>query len=155
MNKSLDDLNLPVRDAARRALADLDAREIPYAVTSTLRTLAEQRALYAQGREGLATVNVLRDAADLPKLPEAENHYTVTNANGTSIALGGTGRSPHQLGKALDVVPLGPNGAEWPPASDPRWEDIANSFEREGFEWGGRWRAPYSPDYPHYQMMGA
>jgi len=149
MSTSLDDLNPAPRDAARRAFADLDVREISYAVTSTLRTLAEQRALYAQGREGLATVNALRAAAGLPALPEAENHYTVTNANGTSVALGGTGRSPHQLGRALDVVPLGEHGPEWPDSKDPRWYDIAASFEAEGFEWGGRW-ADF-PDRPHYQ----
>ena len=150
MTTSIDALDPPAAAAARRALADLDAREIPHVVTSTLRTLAEQRALYAQGRETLAAVNVLRADAGLPPIPDAENRYTVTNANGTSVALGGTGRSPHQLGRALDVVPLGPHGPEWPDSKDPRWEDIANSFEREGFEWGGRWVD--FPDRPHYQL---
>jgi hypothetical protein len=149
MSKSLDDLEPKARDAARRALADLDARESPYAVTSTLRTQAHQYALWLQGRESLLAVNQARVAAGLSLIPEAENRYTVTNCNGTSIALGGTGRSPHQLGRALDVVPLGPRGPEWPGPKDPRWEDIAHSFEAEGFEWGGRW-ADF-PDRPHYQ----
>lgn len=154
MSKALADLLPDVQAAATRALADLKAREIPYAVTYTLRTLAEQKALYAQGREDLLTVNALRDVAGLPHIGQSENSYTVTNADGVSIALGGHGRSMHQLGKALDVVPLGPNGPVWPAGSDPRWEDIANSFEKNGFEWGGRWskaKDGIDPDLPHHQ----
>lgn len=150
-SRSLDDLLPPVRDAARRALADLDAREIHYAITSTLRTLAEQQALYAQGRHSLPVVQSMRATAGLGPIAPAENLYTVTNSDGTSVALGGTGRSAHQLGTALDVVPLGAHGPEWPDSSDPRWSDIAWSFEAEGFEWGGRWTD--FPDRPHYRYQ--
>jgi len=155
MSTALADLLPDVQSAATHALADLKARDIAYVVTYTLRTLAEQKALYAQGREALATVNALRRAAWLKPISELENGYTVTNADGVSIALGGRGRSMHQLGRALDVVPLGPNGPVWPPLSDPRWEDIANSFEKLGFEWGGRWtkaKDGIEPDLPHYQF---
>jgi len=150
VSRALADLLPDARAAAELALADLKAREIPHFISSTLRTTAEQRALYAQGRETLAAVNILRSGAGMAPISEAENRYTVTNCNGTSVALGGTGRSPHQLGRAIDVVPLGPAGPEWPAASDLRWEDIAHSFEREGFEWGGRWTD--FPDRPHYQF---
>jgi hypothetical protein len=155
MSTALADLLVNVQAAATRALADLKTRDIPVAVTSTLRSTAEQRALFAQGRSDLLAVNALRAAANMRPLDPSENLYTVTNADGISIALGGRGRSMHQLGKALDVVPLGPNGPEWPPADDPRWSDIAYSFEAEGFEWGGRWtkaKDGIEPDRPHYQM---
>ena len=151
MSTRLEDLTFPTQQAAKLALADLDARDIPVVVTYTLRTTAEQAALYAQGRESLITVNTLRASAGLPAIGEADNRDKVTNCNGVRIAEGGTGQSPHQLGTALDVVPKGPNGNPiWPDNSDPRWTDIAYSFEQNGFEWGGRWTD--FPDFPHYQL---
>ena len=153
MSTKLDDLTTVTEGAATKALADLKTRNVPVIVTSTLRTHAHQYALWLQGRESLLTVNQARASAGLGPIAMGENNYTVTNCNGTSIALGGTGRSPHQLGIAIDVVPLGPNGAEWPAATDPRWEEIARSFEMQGFEWGGRWTG--FVDLPHYQINGA
>ena len=150
MSKSLDDLRPDVAAKAEAALTAARAHGIPCVITSTLRTLAEQQALYAQGRQALATVNTLRAAAALPLIGERENGYTVTNCDGKRKADGGTGRSPHQLGTALDVVPLGEHGPEWPGADDERWNDIAYFFEAEGFEWGGR-LADF-PDRPHYQV---
>jgi len=150
MSIALADLLPDAQAAATRALEDLKRRGIPYAVTATLRTTAEQRALYAQGRESIIAVNARRINAGMNPLPERENHYTVTNCDGTKVSAGGHGRSPHQLGKALDVVPLGEHGPEWPPASDPRWRDIAQSFKAEGFQWGGDWTDFL--DLPHYQL---
>lgn len=150
MSTALADLLPEAQDAATRAIEDLKRRGIPFAITATLRTAAEQRALYAQGRESIIAVNARRITAGLNPLPERENHYTVTNCDGTKVSEGGHGRSPHQLGKALDVVPLGPRGPEWPPASDPRWQDIAPSFKAQGFAWGGDWKDFL--DLPHYQL---
>ncbi len=150
MSKALADLLPEAQAAAAQALADLRLRGVPYAVTYTLRTLAEQKALYAQGRQDLLTVNSMRDAAGLSHIGQADNSYVVTQCDGISIAQGGKGRSPHQLGKALDVVPLEDSGPVWPPASDPRWLDIAQAFKAQGFEWGGDWTD--FPDLPHYQL---
>ena len=62
MSRRTEDLT----SRARKALAEFDKgmREagIPYIVTSTLRTLQEQTALYAQGREPLEETNRLRGA---------------------------------------------------------------------------------------------
>jgi hypothetical protein len=125
-------------------------REVPYVVTYTLRTYAEQAALYAQGRETLIVVNTLRAEAKMPPISSSENSYTVTQCDGKRISEGGTGRSPHQLGTALDVVPLGNGQPVWPGKSDPRWADIAKSFKEQGFEWGGDWTD--FVDLPHYQL---
>jgi peptidoglycan L-alanyl-D-glutamate endopeptidase CwlK len=161
MSNRLEDLTPETERSARRALDELRARGIQQVVTSTLRTAAEQYALWLQGRAPLAEVNAARARARLAPLPAAENTYTVTNCDGRRRAEGGTGRSPHQLGTALDVVPdLDPSERErpgWPPASDPRWQAIAVAFEARGFEWGGRWtkeRDGIDPDCPHYQYRG-
>lgn len=150
MSTKLEDLTVATQIAAAKALADLKTRGIPYIVTYTLRTYAEQAALYAQGRQSLMAVNTLRARAGLPDIPEKENTYIVTNCDGRKISEGGKGRSPHQLGTALDVVPLDGTRAMWPHASDPRWKQIAESFKKNGFTWGGDWKD--FPDLPHYQL---
>ena len=147
--RPINSLRSDVAAKVAKALADLDARGIAYAVTDTLRTYAEQAALYAQGRQPLTVVNCLRATAGYRAITEGENNI-VTNCDGTRKADGGHGRSPHQLGTAVDCVPVGAHGPEWPPADDPRWREIAKSFKAQGFTWGGDWED--FPDLPHYQV---
>lgn len=146
MSRKLEDLLPKVCAAATRAIADLHSRGINVIVTSTLRTLDEQKALYAQGRKSLEEVNALRQKAGLYRLVESENKYTVTNADGVKH------KSNHQGGAALDVVPEQGGRPVWPTASDPRWKQIAGVFKKYGFEWGGDWKD--FPDLPHYQWKG-
>ncbi len=168
MSRRLEDLTPAARAAALRALARLKADGIQVVVSYTLRTALEQYALWCQGRKTLAETNAARAAAtaagaEMPPIREymgrdkkthSDNDYTVTNCDGRRVSEGGTGRSPHQTGRALDVVPdLDPGEAQlpgWPPESDPRWAVIAAAFKAEGFEWGGDWED--FPDYPHYQL---
>lgn len=167
MSTKLEDLKPAVMVAALKALHELKAEGVQVVVTYTFRTLEEQAALYAQGRKSLAEVNRLRAIANLPAIMEylgkdkkihSDNDYTVTNCDGIQISKGGKGRSPHQTGTALDVVPDVDASEKvvpgWPAPSDPRWKVIAAAFKRNGFEWGGDWtkkRDGIDPDYPHYQ----
>ena len=146
MNRSLSDLKPRVAAAAARAMADLSARGIKAIVTSTLRTEAEQAALYSQGRDSLEVTNEKRKVAGMPPISKAESGYTVTNADGVRH------KSNHQGGAALDVVPEQGGRPVWPTASDPRWKQIAGVFKKYGFEWGGDWKD--FPDLPHYQWKG-
>jgi peptidoglycan LD-endopeptidase CwlK len=99
----------------------------------TLRTFAEQNALYAQGRTK----------------PGAK----VTNAIG--------GQSYHNYGLAIDIVLLldtDGNGtyetASWETAKDfdadtiADWQEIVRIFAMHGWEWGGNWKFR---DMPHFQ----
>lgn len=147
MSRRLEDLLPRVAAAAARAMSDLKARGVPAVVTSTLRTEAEQAALYAQGREPLEEVNKKRAIAGMRLLAPAENKYTVTNADGVKY------KSNHQGGTALDVVPEYDGRPVWPPAHDERWTQIAGVFKKHGFEWGGDWKD--FPDLPHYQWREA
>jgi peptidoglycan L-alanyl-D-glutamate endopeptidase CwlK len=123
MNK-LDGLVVKVRKAAMAALKDLEDKGVPNVVTEGNRTAEKQMEAFRRG---------------------------ASKCDGIPLAMGGHGRSPHQLGRALDVVPLENGNPIWPPASDPRWLQIAAAFEAQGFEWGGRWEDFL--DLPHYQMM--
>jgi len=99
----------------------------------TLRTFAEQDALYAQGRTKAGA--------------------KVTNARG--------GQSYHNYGLAIDIVLLvdkDKNGtyetASWDIKTDfdgdgkADWMEIVAIFKRYGFEWGGDWKFV---DSPHFQ----
>jgi len=99
----------------------------------TLRTFAEQDALYAQGR--------------------TKKGAKVTNARG--------GQSYHNYGLAIDIVLLvdvDKNGtfetASWDTKSDfdgdnkSDWQEVVAIFKRYGYEWGGDWKFT---DAPHFQ----
>ena len=99
----------------------------------TLRTFAEQDALFAQGRTKPGAI--------------------VTKAKG--------GQSYHNYGLAIDIVLLvdkDKNGtfetASWDSQSDfdgdgkSDWQEIVAIFKRYGYEWGGDWKFI---DMPHFQ----
>ena len=99
----------------------------------TLRTFAEQDALFAQGR--------------------SKPGKRVTNAKG--------GQSYHNYGLAIDIVLLvdkDKNGtfetAAWDLKTDfdgdkkADWMEVVQIFKRYGYEWGGDWKFL---DMPHFQ----
>lgn len=101
----------------------------------TLRTFAEQDALYAQGRTSAG-----------PK---------VTNAKG--------GQSSHNYGFAIDIVLLKDNdkngtfeSASWETNVDfdgdgvADWMEVVKIFKLYGWEWGGDWKFI---DKPHFQKL--
>lgn len=151
MSTKISDLIPDVAAAATAAIQDMLDRHVPHAVTSTLRTEAEQAALFAQGRQLLPTVNMLRSAADLPPIGAGDNSYTVTNADGVKD------KSNHQSGRAIDIVPVnGQDNPVWPDHSDVRWQMICVVMKEHGFKWGGDWtkeKDGIDPDFPHYEMV--
>jgi peptidoglycan L-alanyl-D-glutamate endopeptidase CwlK len=170
-SRSIEDLHPAVEPMCRRFLEICGERGIRVVVTSTLRTEAEQIALFAQGRKNINTVNELRHEAGLPPVSERENRI-VTHAL-TSI---------HQFGCAFDVVlvkPIVPAKAETQKAMDsplrttameekgvvavwdvkadinsndvPDYEEIGIIGESVGLTWGGRFKFR---DYCHFQYTG-
>lgn len=60
------------------------------------------------------------------------------------------GRSRHQYGLAVDVVPMVDSVAVW---NNPKlWKAIGVAGERLGLRWGGRWRVLYDPG--HFEWVG-
>ncbi len=99
----------------------------------TLRTYAEQDALYAQGRNG-------------------NPGKIVTQAKG--------GQSFHNFGLAFDIVLLDKDGngtyetASWETNVDfdgdglSDWQEVVNIAKQHGFSWGGEWKFT---DKPHFE----
>ncbi|WP_339267376.1 M15 family metallopeptidase [Paenibacillus sp. FSL R5-0470] len=133
-NKSasrLTNLHPVVRSAATALIERCHKLNIPILITQGLRTIAEQDALYAQGRTKPGAI--------------------VTNARG--------GYSYHNFGLAVDFALLLPNGSSvsWDMRRDGNnnqiadWQEVVKEAKALGFEWGGDWTS--FKDYPHFQMV--
>lgn len=105
----------------------------------TLRTFKEQDELYAQGRTKLFDSNGKRLGV-------------VTKAKG--------GQSYHNYGLALDIVLIKDTNndgkfdtATWEENVDfdkdgkPDWIEVAEIFQKNGWEWGGKWKFKDSPHF--------
>lgn len=132
-SKSAARLNglLPVVKAAAETLIDrCYKRGVPIVITQGLRTIAEQDALYAQGRTKPGAI--------------------VTNARG--------GYSFHNFGVAIDFALLMPDGkaVSWDMKRDgdkdgrADWYEVVDEAKALGFAWGGDWTS--FKDYPHFEM---
>ena len=109
MSKSLDDLTPDTKRVAEHFLALAAARGINVRVVSTLRTCAEQNAIYAQNEPG----------------------KVVTGASGC--------RSWHTWGRAFDVLiedESMPDGIVWD-GSDHRYDELGDIGKQLGMIWGG------------------
>jgi peptidoglycan L-alanyl-D-glutamate endopeptidase CwlK len=128
--KNLLGLNPVVLAAATTLIERCYARGVNILITQGLRTIAEQDALYAQGRTKPGAI--------------------VTNARG--------GYSYHNFGLAVDFALLLPSGSSvsWDMCRDGNnnqiadWQEVAKEAKALGFEWGGDWTS--FKDYPHFQM---
>jgi hypothetical protein len=93
----------------------------------------------AQGIE-LAVVETFRTHAKQNEYKGMGRAYT--NSTG--------GKSKHQYGLAIDVVPIVNNAAVWNNAI--LWRKIGLAGEKLGLRWGGRWKKPYDP--AHFEWTG-
>ena len=111
-SRSLDDLSPMFRPCADAFLQQCETYGLDVLVYCTLRSLAEQASLYAQGRTTPGRI--------------------VTNAR--------PGSSAHNFGLALDGVPLLNGKPIWDePLSGPNWQLYAQAARRAGCQWGGDW----------------
>lgn len=60
------------------------------------------------------------------------------------------GKSKHQYGLAVDVVPIVDSVAVWDNAA--LWRKVGLMGEKLGLRWGGRWKKPYDPG--HFEWTG-
>lgn len=94
--------------------------------THTLRTFAEQDALYAQGR----------------------------TAKGSIVTMAKAGLSYHNYGLAIDIVLIDGKNASWDIQKDydgdgrADWMEVVTIFKQYGWTWGGDWKFK---DAPHFE----
>lgn len=69
---------------------------------------------------------------------------------GKKYTRSGGGKSKHQYGLAVDVVPIVNGEAQWDNLA--LWRKIGVIGEKLGLRWGGRWRHPFDPG--HFEWTG-
>lgn len=69
---------------------------------------------------------------------------------GKKYTRSGGGKSKHQYGLAVDVVPIVNGEAQWHDKA--LWLKIGVVGEKLGLRWGGRWRHPFDPG--HFEWTG-
>lgn len=126
MSRDLDDLDPAVRPLvdAFLAAAAADTPPLDLLVTCTRRSLADQAALYAQGRTTAGEI--------------------VTDAK--------PGESAHNVGMAIDFVPIINGKPDWRGA-DPCWARAGALAQAAGLTWAGAPGFPF-PEKPHVELPG-
>jgi len=121
-------LHPKLRNEVALIVSDIISKGINIRITQGLRTIAEQDALYAQGRTKPGKI--------------------VTNAKG--------GSSMHNFALAVDFVLLRPDKViSWDMNEDidkdgkKDWMEVVEVFKKYGWEWGGDFKS--IKDYPHFQ----
>lgn len=124
-------LHPKLREEAKQILAEAESvlgQKAKVRFTFTLRTFAEQQALYDQGRTKPGQI--------------------VTNAK--------PGQSLHNYGMAIDIAfVIDGKDASWDTKKDwdgdkvSDWMEVVEVFQKHGWEWGGSWRT--FKDLPHFQ----
>lgn len=69
---------------------------------------------------------------------------------GRKYTRSGAGKSKHQYGFAVDVVPMIGDSAVW--HNPILWRKVGMVGEKLGLRWGGRWRRPFDPG--HFEWTG-
>lgn len=120
-------------------------------LTCTSRSLDEQSALYAQGRDDLNTVNSKRKLANMTPITDSENKYKVTwTMNSKHIV-----SDARPLAEAFDIVIVKGKTAQWSMKTNvnsndiPDYVEIANIGKSIGLKAGADFS---SPDYPHFEV---
>jgi hypothetical protein len=81
------------------------------------------------------------------RTPSKQHEY---KSMGKKYTNSGAGRSKHQYGLAIDVVPMVNGVAVWDNTA--LWRRVGVVGEKLGLRWGGRWRKPYDPG--HFEWTG-
>lgn len=125
-SRRIEDLHPLMRPRVQAWLAACRDAGLDVLVYCTVRSWAEQAALYAQGRTAPGSI--------------------VTHAR--------AGESAHNHALALDFVPLVAGKAQWaaptPARPRPEWTQAVELAERAGLESASRW--PRFREWPHLQM---
>lgn len=64
---------------------------------------------------------------------------------GKKYTRSGAGKSKHQYGLAVDLVPIVDSVAVWDDVA--LWKRVGVTGEKLGLRWGGRWKRPYDPGH--------
>lgn len=116
--------------------------------------IADLDALHPYFRDKVNTLIVICKAKGI-ELAIVESYRTHSKQNeyksmGKRYTRSGGGKSKHQYGLAIDVVPMIDSVAQW--NNTKLWRKVGVIGEQIGLRWGGRWRDLYDPG--HFEWTG-
>lgn len=145
MSKSISALEYSIQSKAQKFIDELNSNVAlkdmgvdSVSIVETKRELATQMAYFSRGRMDPKYVKLMYAAAGL---------YTPTDIECCTVNTN-TLNSNHLNGRAMDVCPV-KDGKLWWDAPKDVWNLIGDIGEKNGFQWGGRWKD--LPDCPHFQ----
>jgi hypothetical protein len=122
-------------------------------VTESLRTSARQDWLYNANRTfehpAATLARTTYEKARNEKQPGLESLYKAWERAKRTRTNAPAGRSKHEQGLAIDVVPMSPWGVR-ADYDSPLWKQISNIGKGLGLVWGGDW--PKQHDNPHFEL---
>lgn len=156
MARDLNLLHPKLKELVPQFISGCKAEGVEVIITCTGRDYAEQVALYAQGRQSLEEVNILRKAARMQPITIKQNKYKVTwtLASRHIIRLDDTD-TKNDYATAFDYAIVKDGKPLWDVKVSVDDDDIPDYLEcarvakKLGLEAGGFWR---NPDYPHVQL---
>jgi len=116
--------------------------------------IVEVNALHPYFRDQIITLiaNCKQQGIDLAVVESYRTHAKQSEYKGMGkkYTRSGAGKSKHQYGLAVDLVPIVDSVAVW----DDKilWKRIGVVGEQLGLRWGGRWKKPYDPG--HFEWTG-
>ena len=156
-SRKIEDLAPKIQMLYYQFKAKMDLAKISFIVTCTARTVKEQVALYAQGRQPLSEVNVLRAQALLPPITEAENKYKVTSTLKSKHLVDlEDANTTNDKAFAFDIALMKDGKATWDLKVNVNNNDVPDYMEAGkigqsvGLIWGGSWKN--FQDYPHFEI---
>jgi len=116
--------------------------------------IADLNALHPYFRDKVITLIAMCKAKGI-ELAVVESYRTHSKQNeykamGKRYTRSAGGRSKHQYGLAVDVVPMVDSVAQWNNVK--LWRRVGLIGEQLGLRWGGRWRDLYDPG--HFEWTG-
>lgn len=134
----------------------MNAAGIPYIITCTARNVREQIALYAQGRDYLDHINILRKSAGLPPITFQDGSKKVTwTLHSKHIVDLEDGNPGNDKSRAFDIAIIKDGRVTFDVKVSvnkndiPDYAEAGRIGESVGLKWGGRFP---KPDMPHYQI---
>lgn len=116
--------------------------------------IADLDALHPYFRDKVTTLIAMCKAKGI-ELAIVESYRTHSKQNeyksmGKNYTRSGGGKSKHQYGLAVDVVPMIDSVAQW--NNTKLWRKVGVIGEQLGLRWGGRWKSLYDPG--HFEWTG-
>lgn len=156
-SRKIEDLTPRLQLVATEFVVRCKEAGIDVIFTCTARSFQEQVALYAQGRQELSEVNMLRKIALLPPINEGMNGYRVTWTLASKHIINlYDDVVDNDKSHAFDIVILKDGKAFWDVKASIDDDDIPDYVEcgvigrSLGLRWGGDFLK--NKDYPHFEL---